>query len=560
MWRDLAAAVIALAVASGVAGPQPAGTGAVEGAVVDVTGQPIPGATIRISNPRTSFDTSVTAADGRFQVGNLAPARYTVAAIADGYVEAEYGAFQPGDPGVPVLALARQKVSNLVITLRKSGAISGQLTDDHGDPVAGHVSILAPGPQGMTTATAGSTDGAGRYRFGDLPPGSFAVLAVPDPSPGERRAKDAAGVERVMTLAPTFYPSATNVAAAALVRLAGNDEASAIDIRLQPQPATSVEIAVTTAGGRALDRMQAVLLSDDDRGPARAQWAQDPDASAKTTMTGVVAGQYRLVVSGSERPAAASVPFSQEWAVRHVFVDGVTAVAIPVLLELGATLECRATMEGDARPGGMTGGRVPIRLRWIDGDLPKALERGPDVLILSSVESTSIPGIAPGRYIIQMNDDNGVTPKSLKGARINGDDVLDLAIELRGGERTAVSLTVTDRQSTVTGTVTGADGRPRLDVAVVIFPKDSRYWIRGTRRILVTRPDTSGGYEFTGLPAGEYIIGTVAERPPDDVIDAQWLNGLASSGVRLAVVDGQRHVQDLKLGSGLRSKPQVARR
>jgi hypothetical protein len=369
--------------------------------------------------------------------------------------------------------------------------------------------------------------------------------------------KDDAGVEHAVILVPTFFPSATTLAGAALVSLAGGDEASATDIRLQSQSATSVEIAVTTAGGRALDRMQAVLLADDDRGPARAQWAQDPDAGAKATITGVVAGQYRLVVSGSERPAAALAPFSQEWAVRHLFVDGATAVAMPVLLEAGATLECRASFEGDDKPGGVTGGRVPIRLRWIDGDLPKALERGPDVVILSGVEKTSIPGIAPGRYIIQINDDNGVSPRSLKGARVNGDDVLDLPIELRGGERTVVSLTVTDRQSTITGTVTGADGRPRLDVAVVIFPKDSRYWIRGTRRILVTRPDTSGGYEFTGLPGGEYIVGTVAERPPDDVIDAQWLAGLAASGVRLAVVDGQRQVQDLKLGSGLRLKPQV---
>jgi hypothetical protein len=557
MWRDLSAVVVALALASGVTGRQPAGTGAVEGAVVDAAGQPIPGATIRIADPRTSFDRSVTAADGRFQIGNLAPARYTVAAIADGYVETEYGAFRPGDPGVPVLAIARQKISNLVITLRKGGAISGQLIDDHGDPVAGHVSILAPGPQGMTTVTAGSTDAAGRYRFGDLAPGSFAVLAVPEASPGGQRVKDAAGVDRVMLLPPTFYPGATNVAGAALVTVAGNDEASAIDIRLQPQPATSVEMAVTTAGGRALDRMQAVLLADDDRGPARAQWAQDPDASAKATITGVIAGQYRLVVSGSERPAGPGVPFSQEWAVRHLFIDGVTAAAIPILLEPGAILECRATLEGAEKPGGVTGGRVPIRLRWIDGDLPKALERGPDVLVLSGVESLSIPGIAPGRYIIQINDDNGVSPRVLKAARISGDDVLDLPIELRGGEQTVVSLTLTDRQSTITGTVTGSDGRPRLDVAVVVFPKDSRYWIRGTRRILVTRPDTSGGYDFTGLPGGEYIIGAVAERPPDDASDAQWLNGLAASGVRLAVVDGQRHVQDLKVGSGLGSKPQV---
>jgi len=556
MRRNLSTAALVLALASGLTAGQQAATGAIAGTVADVSGQPLAGATVRITNLKTSLETSVPATDGRFQFSNVAPGRYALSAVAAGFVTMEYGAFQAGDPGVPVVAAGQQKISNLVITLRKGGAISGQLIDDRGDPVPGHVSILAPGAQGMTTVTAGATDGAGRYRFADLAPGSFAVLAVPDPSPLGRRVKDAAGVERVMILPPTFYPSATTIAGATLVTVAGNDEASATDIRLQPQPATSVEIAVSTAGGRALDRMQAVLLSDDDRGPARAQWAQDPDAGAKATITGVIAGQYRLVVSGSERPAAAETPFSQEWAVRQLFVDGVTAVQMPVLLEAGATLECRTTFEGDEqqRPGS----RVPIRLGWIDLELPKALERGPDILIISGADRTSIPGLAPGRYIIRVNDDSGGSPKSLKSARINGDDVLDLPIDLRAGERTVVSLTVTDRPSAITGTVTDADGRPRLDVAVVAFPRDSRYWLRGSRRIVATRPDTSGAYEFHGLPGGEYLLAAVSERPPDDVSDSQWLGRLTTSAVRLAVVDGQRHVQDLKVGSGLTSKHQVA--
>jgi hypothetical protein len=105
---------------------------------------------------------------------------------------------------------------------------------------------------------------------------------------------------------------------------------------------------------------------------------------------------------------------------------------------------------------------------------------------------------------------------------------------------------VTDRQSTISGTVTDADGRPRLDVAVVVFPRDSRYWLRGSRRIVTTRPDTSGGYEFQGLPGGEYLLASVAERPPDDLSDAQWLSRLMTAAVHLAVVDGQRQVQDLR--------------
>jgi hypothetical protein len=553
VWRSVATVFVAAAIASSAATGQQAASGVVAGSVVDATGQPIAGAAVRLEALKGGFDLSLPAPDGTFQFKDIGPGRYALSALAEGYAPMEYGAFQSGDSGVPVLVAAQQTTGNLVIALRRAGTISGQLTDDHGDPVTGHVSILAQGPQGLTTVTAGSTDGGGRYRFGDLPPGSFAVLAVPDPSPRERRTKDSAGVEHVIALTPTFYPSTTSMLGASLVALSGGDEASGTNIQIQALPATSVEITVTTAGGRPLDRMQAVLLSNDDRGPARAQWAQDPDASAKATISGVIAGQYRLVVSGTERPAAPNTPFSQEWAVRNVFVDGMTTVAMPVLLEQGATLECHTTYEGAVQP--KRGSPAPIRLRWMEGELPKALERAPDFIVLSGVGQTSISGIAPGKYLLQVADMVGASPLpgaapievSLKAARVNGEDVLDLPVELVANNTTAVSFVVSDRQSTVSGAVIDTDGRPRTDLAVVIFARDTRYWLRGTRRIVTSRPDTSGGYEFQGLPGGEYYVTVVGERPPDDLSDSRWLAQLTTSAVRLTIVDGQKHVQNLRV-------------
>lgn len=585
MRRDISAVAVALALASSVSARQGAATSSMAGAVVDAGGQALAGASVRISDPKTSFEASViVATNGAFQFDKLAPGRYALTASVDGYVSMDYGAFQAGDQGIPVLAVAGRKISNLIITLRKGSAISGQVMDDRGEPLTGHVSILVPGPQGMRTVIAGSTDGAGRYRFADLSPGAFAVLAVPDSSPRELRIKDASGVDRLVVRTPTFYPTATTFVGASLVTLVGDDEARGIDIQVQSVPATSVEISLTSVGGRPLDRVQAVLISDDDRGPARAQWAQDPDASAKATITGVIAGQYQLVVTGVERIRASAVsmpagdlaqraqalddivrqlradPPGQEWAVRHLFVDGVTPVSMSVALEAGASLECLATFDGDEppsrpapiqvpnQPRQLIHGSVPVRLKPIDSDWPKSMEPGPESLPLSGNVPLSIRGMVPGRYVLRVADVVGTSLKSLKAARLNGVDVLDLAIELRGGETTSVSLTVTDRQSEIKGTVTDADGRLRLDVAVVIFPRDNRYWIRGTRRIVTTRPDTSGAYEVRGLPGGEYLVATVAERPPEDLSDAQWLNGLVSAAIRLAVIDGGRHVQDLKVG------------
>src|SRR5205814_1020579 len=155
--------------------------------------------------------------------------------------------------------------------------------------------------------------------------------------------------------------------------------------------ATTVEISLTNAFGKAPRRVQAALIADDDRGPARVEWAQDPDAGGKAIVAGVIAGQYRLMVSAVE-------PAGQEWAVRHLYVDGITPAAVPLVLEPGAVLQCRTTADSDERPGSA----VALRLLPADGDLPKPMERGPDVVLLSGADQTSIRGIAPGRYVLQV--------------------------------------------------------------------------------------------------------------------------------------------------------------
>ena len=131
---------------------------------------------------------------------------------------------------------------------------------------------------------------------------------------------------------------------------------------------------------------------------------------------------------------------------------------------------------------------------------------------------------------------------------MGGRDVLDLPIVLHAGDSVSdVALTLTDRFATLTGAVTDADDKPRFDVTVVVFPSDSRYWWRGTRRIRTTRPDTSGAYEIGDLPAGDYLVATVPQRSPADWSDPDVLARLSPTAAPVRIGDIGPHVLDLKI-------------
>ena len=56
------------------------------------------------------------------------------------------------------------------------------------------------------------------------------------------------------------------------------------DIKVQALPAAAVELNLTNSSGKPPRRVQAALIANDDRGPARVQWAQDPDANGKAVI------------------------------------------------------------------------------------------------------------------------------------------------------------------------------------------------------------------------------------------------------------------------------------
>jgi hypothetical protein len=155
----------------------------------------------------------------------------------------------------------------------------------------------------------------------------------------------------------------------------------------------------------------------------------------------------------------------------------------------------------------------------------------------------TLTGVAPGRYFLRGG--GGI----LKSAMVGGQETLDFPLEVTG-ERdiTDAVLTVSDRTQELNGVLTDASGRPAVDYIILAVAADSRFWTPGSRRIVTTRPDTSGRYSFRSLPPGEYLLAAVTDLEPGGEYDPEFLKTLAGASVHVSLIEGGKSTQDIRVG------------
>jgi len=146
-----------------------ASPGKIAGTVVDETGSPIALATVAVESfvPLTGdsglfFKQKKADATGVFELNDLAPGRYVLAASA------------PGKPPVKTRAIdlaSGESSRGLTITLTKGATLSGVVTDRAtGDPIAGvSVRLDAATSSGASATGSAVTDAEGRYSLPGVP-------------------------------------------------------------------------------------------------------------------------------------------------------------------------------------------------------------------------------------------------------------------------------------------------------------------------------------------------------------------------------------------------------
>jgi hypothetical protein len=514
--------------------------GAIGGTVVDESGDPVVGTRVA-SYGRTwiagrqryvSGPSAMTDDRGVYRIAGLTPGEYVIAvpstqtAVPSDVMDSFFG-------GAPLSDAKRVEVS------RELNAIG---------------SVIAPSGSPFAIDVAGQTM--------TLPPGTLAPAAT------------ASGILVYPTL---FYPAATTAAQATPVTIKSGEERTNVDLLVRPArgvrvtgtligpegPADMTGVRLTPVGSDDfIDRLDTATAITNTAGqftfpavPAGQYVLRvlrlprppvDPDASTRVSVT--PGGSMTISSAPSPLGAAPPPPIPKDAtliAQLPVAVGDrdVTDMIVPLKVapRVSGRIEFDGTIERPAHES-LTGLR--ITLDPADGsklaNATLAFQTGrPD----EKGEFTTY-GVPPGRYVIR------VSPMPMgwffKGAMLQGRDVADTPLELESKDVSGIVITFTDRPSSISGTVRGADG-PDPTAIVLAYPVDSNAWSSSgalSRRMRTARAAKDGTYSLTALAPGEYYVVAVQEDLVGEWQDPALLQALTRVARQIRLVDGERKLQD----------------
>jgi hypothetical protein len=242
------------------------GTGGfrITGRVVNsMTGAPVAGAYVAVNEASGSnLSRTVRAGtDGSFVFTQIPAGRYVLRARRKGYVEQMY--LQHERFTTAILAGPNLNTENLVFPLSPEGVISGEVTDEAGEPVQSAKMLLfredtEDGRHMKRFQAEEATDEEGRYRFGSLPRGHYYLAVSAEPwyaeyarssstwfgtAPEAQQEPETQNGNLDLVYPITYYPNATEASSAAAIRMEAGGSAQA-DLRLVPVAALRLRVEV----------------------------------------------------------------------------------------------------------------------------------------------------------------------------------------------------------------------------------------------------------------------------------------------------------------------------
>jgi protocatechuate 3,4-dioxygenase beta subunit len=515
----------------------------------------------------------VTDDDGRFAFPDLPPGRYSLVAEKAGYVKTYYGSKRPGrPPGTPVAVLAGQPAPSVVIRVLRGAVIAGTVRDQFGMPVSSSQvsvkqSVVVSGRRRMidvpnVPVPLATTDDKGRYRIYGLPPGEYTVFcsgagssyvgvretnsADVDAVLRELRAGGRASgppgppsEPRQVLFAGGYLPGVPDAESAQLVTLAAGEERTGADIVTRPLRSLRVEgIALGPGGTPMRNVMVAVVNTADDTVLGHAG-VISPGADGRFVLPAVPPGRYAIAGRAAENGTGegASMPYfaDAEFVVNDQDVSGIV-----LQFERGVSITGRVVPPAGAAAADVA--RVRLGMTPVDSYASFVPAR---VIGSTQPDGTFIfDGIGPGKW--RVTAAALPTGWSLRSAVVAGRDTLDVPLDVRPGQPIAnLTVTMTNRPTELTGTVSDAAGQPTSQYSMVGFSTDRSLWLTAPRRVSgAARLSSDGRYRITGLPPGDYYLAALGDFDPAQLGDPSFLESLVSSAVKVTLGEGERKVQD----------------
>ena len=531
--------------------PAQTGTGVISGRILAAdTGRPLRRAQIRLTAPELGREprTTSTDADGRYEFTDLPAGRYTVSVSRSGYLRLQYGQHRPGEQGKPLQVLDRQTIVDVDFALPRMSVISGRVTDELGEPIAGVVIYALrrtyfDGRMRLATASEGplkQTDDDGEYRISGLPPGTYVIVA----KTMDKWTISESGRETTMAYSPTYYPGATHVADATKITLGIGKETSNADFSLIPGRAATLSGTAFDSSGRPL---KTAFLTEEMRGPGSSSFRLSGNttvaADGTFKLSNVAPGEYKLMgtsgaVESDKPPQAVAQP---------IVVDGTDIDNLALVASAGWSITGKVTTENGAVPA-IQRDRIRIveTLENIDADPARnntAFTNATSGQVKDDWTFTVTNIFGRGRL-------GATLPEGwvVKAVLHNGRDITHTPIDMKSGEQlSGVQVIVTDRVATLTGELTDDNGAPLADGTIIVFAADSTRWYEGSRFVRAGRPDQKGRYQIKDLLPGDYFVVAVDYVEQGWWNDAEYLESLRSRAQKLTVGDGESQTIALKV-------------
>jgi len=561
--------------------PGPASLGFISGTVVEgeqgVT--PVRRAEITLSSASLSVNrVAISDDEGHFAFDQLPAGRYALAATKPAFVRAYYGSRRPGfSAGASIAVAAGSRVQNLTIQMFRGAVLSGRVKDVRGRPQSGiPVSLLEArtveghrllDPSGLTR-----TDDLGEYRFFGLRAGTYAVSAMAterhyegalESTPLLWQALQSGRLSshiatplpdvqaRRVGFAPILFPGTTDPSEALLLDLKIGEERPGVDFTVTLVPTAQVTGQVVGPDGGSLSQVQLNLT-----GPVEQFGYRQQVRSAVTPTTTIPVqnggflidalppGRYTLFARAASavNTLSAGEKNSTLWAVQEFRLDDRDVTNLVVTLRQGIALHGRIAFEGQSPAG-----RGMVRVSLIPvSHSPFNLAVSPGTEL--SDGSFVLAGVSPGRY--RLTVDGVPRGWSLQAARIGQLDILENLFQADANDVDGLVVTLTDRPTTLAGSLVDSQKRPVPEYRILAFPTDRALWTSYTPRIRAVRPSSDGSYTIIGLPEGDYYLIGITDEAPDDLTDPAFLTTLTELATRIRATNGSVTRLDLRVGGG----------
>ena len=486
--------------------------------------------------------TAATNARGEFEIRDLLPGRYLVAASRSGYLAFAYGQKRPGEGGKSLEISEGEAMTAIDIALPRASVISGRVIDENGEAVPS-VSVWVMrqeffrGRRRLVPLTGGlRTDDTGQYRATGLGPGEYVVLAT------LRETWTAGGEKKeVLGYAATFYPSTASAADAQHVKLAVGKEAQNIDIALIAARAATVAGSARRSDGSPLAGAS-VGLSQNMIGPNSSSFSgitsATVDADGAWILRDVPPGEYELSVSPADRSRA------RESATAKLVVQGTDIDGVSLITEAPVVVSGEVVTESGAPLPETPAGRYRVAVETTGDRRPTQIPVGDDNGQVKSDGTFTFTG-ASGRSIVRVS---GI-PRgwAIKSVEIGGREFPDGAIELKGGQTVeGARIVLTNRFPSVSGRVTD-ERATEADGTVVLFPADESRWPTATSGIRAGRADQKGIFRFDAVAPGDYFAVALEAVQTWQVFDPEFLAEIKPHAERVTIREGQGAQLTLRL-------------